>query len=45
MCNTRSTSRKCSYPAGCTENVCRSCKMCVSHFQFQPVQTVVTIRA
>ncbi len=42
MCNTRSTSRKCSYPAGCTENVCRSCKMCVSHFQFQPVVSAVS---
>jgi hypothetical protein len=24
---------KCAYPAGCTEFVCRSCKMCVGHFQ------------
>ena len=24
---------KCAYPAGCTEFVCRSCKMCVSHFR------------
>ena len=27
---------KCTYPAGCSEFVCRSCKMCVGHFQ--PVQ-------
>jgi hypothetical protein len=26
---------KCAYPAGCTEFVCRSCKMCVGHFQPQ----------
>lgn len=37
ICNMRSTSRKCSYPGGCTENVCRECKMCVSHFQFAPI--------
>lgn len=24
---------KCAYPAGCTEFVCRSCKMCVNHFR------------
>ena len=24
---------KCTYPAGCSEFVCRSCKMCVGHFQ------------
>jgi len=42
MCNTRSTSRKCSYPVGCNENVCRTCKMCVSHFQFQPVVAAVS---
>jgi hypothetical protein len=34
MCHTRSTSRKCSYPGGCSANVCRTCKMCASHFQF-----------
>lgn len=39
MCRTRSTSRKCSYPGGCSENVCRDCKMCASHFQFNPVAT------
>jgi hypothetical protein len=27
------TSRKCSYPAGCVQHVCRNCKMCISHFQ------------
>ena len=27
---------KCAYPAGCTEFVCRSCKMCVGHFQPAP---------
>jgi len=33
-CTTQSTtSRKCSYPGGCTEHVCRQCRMCVSHFQ------------
>lgn len=33
-CTTQSTTaRKCSYPGGCTEHVCRQCKMCVSHFQ------------
>jgi hypothetical protein len=33
-CATQSTTaRKCTYPGGCTENVCRQCKMCVSHFQ------------
>lgn len=37
ICNMRSTSRKCTYPGGCTENVCRECKMCVSHFQFAPI--------
>jgi hypothetical protein len=37
ICNMRSTSRKCTYPGGCTENVCRDCKMCVSHFQFAPI--------
>jgi hypothetical protein len=26
------TQRKCSYPAGCTEFVCRNCAMCVGHF-------------
>lgn len=39
MCRTQSTSRKCSYPGGCSENVCRACKMCVSHFEFNPVVT------
>jgi hypothetical protein len=37
ICHMRSTSRKCTYPGGCTENVCRDCKMCVSHFQFAPI--------
>jgi hypothetical protein len=37
ICHMRSTSRKCTYPGGCTENVCRECKMCVSHFQFAPI--------
>jgi hypothetical protein len=33
-CVTQSTTaRKCTYPGGCTENVCRQCKMCVNHFQ------------
>jgi hypothetical protein len=27
---------KCAYPAGCSEFVCRSCKMCVGHFQQVP---------
>jgi len=36
ICHTRSTARKCTYPGGCTENVCRACKMCVSHFEFNP---------
>ena len=37
-CTTRSaTPRICTYPGGCTEHVCRSCKMCRNHFQpFQP---------
>ena len=26
------TTRTCSYPAGCTEYVCRNCAMCVGHF-------------
>ncbi len=26
------TQRKCSYPAGCDQFVCRQCKMCFSHF-------------
>jgi hypothetical protein len=43
MCHTRSTSRKCNYPGGCTENVCRACKMCASHFQFNPVTTPVVV--
>lgn len=43
MCHTRSTSRKCSYPGGCSENVCRACKMCASHFQFNPIVTVATV--
>ena len=34
VCTTRSlTPRICTYPGGCTEHVCRSCKMCRSHFQ------------
>ena len=32
------TSRKCSYPAGCMEYVCRNCTMCVGHFTQDPVQ-------
>ena len=33
-CTTQSTTaRKCTYPGGCTENVCRQCKMCINHFQ------------
>ena len=44
MCQTRSTSRKCNYPGGCTENVCRACKMCASHFQFNPVVTTPVVR-
>ncbi len=28
------TPRKCSYPAGCNRKVCRSCNMCISHFEF-----------
>ena len=32
-CQKRSrTTRTCSYPAGCTEHVCRNCMMCVGHF-------------
>ena len=35
QCHTKGkTARKCSYPAGCSRSVCRSCKMCVSHFEF-----------
>ena len=34
VCTTRSlTPRICTYPGGCTEHVCRSCKMCRNHFQ------------
>ena len=40
MCRTRSTSRKCSYPGGCSANVCRTCKMCVSHFGIPVVPLV-----
>ena len=29
------TTRTCSYPAGCTEHVCRNCMMCVGHFSVQ----------
>jgi hypothetical protein len=43
MCRTRSTSRKCNYPGGCNENVCRDCKMCASHFEFNTVVTVVPV--
>jgi len=33
-CSTRTkTSRTCTYPAGCTQHVCRNCNMCMSHFQ------------
>jgi hypothetical protein len=43
-CTTQSTTaRKCTYPAGCTENVCRRCKMCVSHFEFNPIVTTQRI--
>jgi hypothetical protein len=35
-CQMRSrTTRTCSYPAGCTEYVCRNCTMCVGHFSGQ----------
>jgi len=33
LCTTRNkTPRNCSYPAGCDQLVCRTCKMCLSHF-------------
>lgn len=35
ICPTKNkTTRKCSYPMGCVNKVCRNCKMCVSHFEF-----------
>lgn len=44
-CTTQSTTaRKCSYPGGCTEHVCRQCKMCVNHFQPPVVHTVQDYR-
>jgi hypothetical protein len=30
------TSRRCSYPMGCRNYVCRECKMCTSHFPQRP---------
>ena len=50
-CQMRSrTTRMCTYPAGCTEFVCRNCTMCVGHFaQGQapttPVATAPTVAA
>ena len=33
MCTTQNkTQRKCSYPSGCDQFVCRDCRMCISHF-------------
>ena len=33
MCPTQNkTQRKCSYPSGCDQFVCRDCRMCISHF-------------
>jgi hypothetical protein len=33
LCRTAGkTSRRCSYPMGCSNYVCRECKMCTSHF-------------
>jgi len=33
MCLTQNkTQRKCSYPSGCDQFVCRDCRMCISHF-------------
>ncbi len=35
QCPTKSkTTRKCTYPMGCDNKVCRHCNMCVSHFEF-----------
>ena len=35
QCPTKSkTTRKCTYPMGCENKVCRHCNMCVSHFEF-----------
>lgn len=34
-CSTKSkTRRKCKYPTGCIRKVCRSCNVCLSHFDF-----------
>jgi len=33
LCTTQGkTQRKCSYPSGCEQFVCRDCRMCISHF-------------
>jgi len=33
LCTTRNkTKRNCSYPGGCDQLVCRTCRMCLSHF-------------
>jgi hypothetical protein len=35
QCPTKSkTTRKCTYPMGCENKVCRHCNMCMSHFEF-----------
>ena len=35
QCPTKSkTTRKCTYPMGCENKVCRHCNMCASHFEF-----------
>lgn len=39
LCETSTkTSRKCNYPAGCSEFVCRSCNMCFDHFSQLPIE-------
>jgi hypothetical protein len=43
ICHMQSTSRKCTYPAGCNENVCRNCKMCISHFEFEPFAPIAPV--